>query len=174
MEDRLQPLVVSWGYKANQYPISDAAGPSGPDDRDVYGSTPRTRFLEFDGTRDVCSWLAIPDAIDFQQLLGFDAIRQRMAELAAYTRGVIPLSLATPAVPALHGAMTAFELPPGKTAAEWRKELWDHRIEAPVIERPDRLLIRVSHHFYTTEAEVDVLAAFLAIGHRQVAGASVT
>ena len=50
---------------------------------------------------------------------------------------------------------------PGKTAAQWRKDLWDRRIEAPVIERPERLLIRVSHHFYTTEAEIDVLAGFL-------------
>jgi isopenicillin-N epimerase len=160
MEDRLQPLIVSWGYKTNQYPISDTSGPRGPDDRDAFGSTPRTRFLEFDGTRDVCPWLAVPAAIDFQTKWGFDAIRLRMAELAAYTRRVIPLKLATPAGLGLHGAMTAFELPPGKTAAQWRKELWDRRIEVPVIERPDRLLIRVSHHFYTTEAEIDVLAAF--------------
>jgi isopenicillin-N epimerase len=161
MEDRLRPLVVSWGYKTNQYPISDGGTAIGPDDRDAFGSTPRVRYLEFDGTRDVCPWMAVPDAIDFQQSLGFDAIRRRMAELAEYTRSVMPLPLATPAVPGLHGAMTAFELPPGKSAAQWRKELWDRRIEAPVIERPDRLLIRVSHHFYTTEAEIDVLAGFL-------------
>ena len=43
-----------------------------------------------------------------------------------------------------------------------RKELWARRIEIPVIERPDRLLIRVSHHFYTTEAEIDRLAEVLA------------
>jgi isopenicillin-N epimerase len=42
-----------------------------------------------------------------------------------------------------------------------RKELWAHRIEVPVIERPDRLLLRVSHHFFTTEAEIDQLAASL-------------
>ena len=161
LEDRLEPLVVSWGYKSNQYPISDATTSIGPDDPDSYGSTPRTRYLEFDGTRDVCPWLTVPAAIDFQTLLGFDAIRGRMAELAAYTHRVIPLKLATPAVPGLHGSMTAFELPAGKTAAQWRKELWDRRIEAPIIERPERLLIRVSHHFYTTEAEIDVLATFL-------------
>jgi isopenicillin-N epimerase len=26
------------------------------------------------------------------------------------------------------------------------------------VERPDRLLLRVSHHFYTTQAEIDRLA----------------
>ena len=35
---------------------------------------------------------------------------------------------------------------------------WARRIEIPVIERPDRLLLRVSHHFYTTEGEIDRLA----------------
>jgi isopenicillin-N epimerase len=161
MEDRLRPHIVSWGYKTNQYPISDASGSNGPDDRDPFGSTPRTRYLEFDGTRDVCPWLTVPDAIDFQTGLGWDAIRGRMSELAAYTRNVIPLPLATPARPGLHGAMTAFELPAGKPAAQWRKELWDRRIEIPIIERQERLLIRVSHHFYTTEAEIDLLAGFL-------------
>jgi isopenicillin-N epimerase len=61
-------------------------------------------------------------------------------------------------VPGLHGAMTAFELPPGVKAPKLRKELWDRRIEIPVIERPERLLLRVSQHFYTTEAEIDKLA----------------
>jgi len=39
-----------------------------------------------------------------------------------------------------------------------RKELWARRIEIPVIERLDRLLLRVSHHFYTTEGEIETLA----------------
>ena len=57
--------------------------------------------------------------------------------------------------------MTAFRLPDGLDVLKLRKALWDHRIEVPVIERPDRLLIRVSHHFYTTEAEIDRLAEVL-------------
>jgi isopenicillin-N epimerase len=59
------------------------------------------------------------------------------------------------------GAMTAFELPAGLSAPTLRKELWARRVEIPVIERPERLLIRVSHHFYTTEAEIDRLADVL-------------
>jgi isopenicillin-N epimerase len=43
-----------------------------------------------------------------------------------------------------------------------RRRLWEqHRIELPVIERPDGLLVRISTHFYNTEAEVDYLAAAL-------------
>jgi isopenicillin-N epimerase len=163
-EDRLQPLHVSWGYHADKYPIGELAQSAGPDARDVYGSTPRTRFLEFEGTRDFCPWLAVPAAIDFQSEYGFDAIRARVAELAAYTRatiGALGLPLATPAAPGLSGAMTAFELPRGTSAPTLRKELWARRVEIPVIERPNRLLLRVSHHFYTTEAEIDRLAAVL-------------
>jgi isopenicillin-N epimerase len=57
--------------------------------------------------------------------------------------------------------MTAFELPPGSSAAALRNEFWKRRIEIPVIERPERLLIRVSHHFFTTEEEINRLAEAL-------------
>ncbi len=162
-EDRLQPLHVSWGYHPDRDPPGDAVA-GGPDGRDIYGSTPRTRFLEFEGTKDICPWLAVPDAIDFQAGLGWDAIRGRMAELAEFTRtrfAALGLKSATPDAPGMHGALTAFELPAGRTAAEWRRIVWDRRIEVPIIERPERLLIRVSHHFYTTEAEIDTLADLL-------------
>lgn len=165
MEDTLEPLVVSWGYHPDRYRPGAPNLSDRPDVADDFGSTPRTRFLEFDGTRDVCPWLAVPAAIDFQTGLGWDAIRGRFAELAAYTRRVIGerhgLKLATPDVPGLHGSMTAFELPSGVDAATLRAELWNRRIEIPIIDRPDRLLIRVSHHFYTTEAEIDVLSEVL-------------
>ena len=158
-EDRLDPLHVSWGYHRD--PLDRLAAP-GPDDRDLYGSTPRTRYLEFEGTRDVCPWLTIPDAIDFQAALEWDAVRARMVEMSAYTRRVIRLPWATPDVPGTYGAMTAFELPAGTDPVALRKRLWDARVEVPVIDRPDRLLIRVSHHFYTTETEIDRLAEVLA------------
>jgi isopenicillin-N epimerase len=40
--------------------------------------------------------------------------------------------------------------------------LWVPDTEAPVIERPDGLLLRTSTHFYNTEDEVDCLAEALA------------
>src|SRR5262249_49309793 len=144
--------------------IGEATRSAGPDERDNYGSTPRIRFLEFEGTRDICPWLAVPAAIDFQTELGWENVRGRIAGLASDTRKVIGdagLSLATPAAPGMHGAMTAFNLPAGANAPRLRKELWDRRIEVPVVERPDRLLLRVSHHFFNAEAEIDRLAASL-------------
>jgi isopenicillin-N epimerase len=154
-EDRLQPLQVSWGW----YTTGRAL-----DERDEFGSTPRIRRLEFEGTRDVCPWLAVPAAIDFQAALGFDAIRARMLELARHARARLAwLPAATPENEALCGAMTAFELPAGTDPVVLRERLWAQRVEAPVIERPDRMLIRASTHFYNTEAEIDRLADHLRV-----------
>jgi isopenicillin-N epimerase len=151
--DLIQPLQVSWGWHPDRQRL---------DERDDCGSTPRLRALEFEGTRDVCPWLAVPAAIDFQEEIGLERIRGRIVDLTSYVRqrldGVAGLQRVTPAEPELHGALTAFRLPPGSDAPSLRARLWEqHRIEAPIIERPDRLLIRVSTHFYNTEAEVDRL-----------------
>ena len=43
-----------------------------------------------------------------------------------------------------------------------RQRLWDqYRIEVPVIERPEGLLIRVSTHFFNQPEEIDRLAEAL-------------
>jgi isopenicillin-N epimerase len=156
-EDRLQPLQVSWGWRMDRGRV---------DDRDEFGSTPHLRFFEFEGTRDPCAWLAVPAAIDFQAEIGWERIRRRMADLAGHARdklgGLPGLSLATPEAPDLHGSMTAFRLPPNTDPARLRQGLWDqHQIEAPVIERPEGALIRVSTHFYNTEEEINHLANVL-------------
>ncbi len=156
-EDRLQPLQVSWGWHHDR---------SRPDEPDEFGSTPRLRALEFEGTRDLCPWLAVPAAIDFQAALGWEAIRERIAELARYTRERLGQSVGLPAAtschPDLHGAMTAFRLPAGTGAVALRQRLWDqYRIEVPVIERPEGLLIRVSTHFFNQPEEIDRLAEAL-------------
>jgi isopenicillin-N epimerase len=156
-EDRVQPLQVSWGWHLDRDHL---------DDRDDFGSTPRLRAFEFEGTRDPCPWLAVPSAIDFQQSIGWERIRGRIVELSAYVRQrfsrLDDLRLATPPEPELHGSMTAFRLPPGTDATLLRRRLWeDHRIEAPIIERPDGLLIRVSTHFYNTIDEINRLGKAL-------------
>ncbi len=136
--------------RANEFRLKLAAGPT-----DFYlRQVPPAMWHA-----DICSWLAVPAAIDFQAALGWENVRARMAELAAFTRrtiGATGLELAHP-----HGAMTAFNCPVGSNAPSLRKELWSRRIEIPIIERPDRLLLRVSHHFYTTEAEIAILAEAL-------------
>jgi isopenicillin-N epimerase len=153
-EDRLQPLQVSWGWRHERARL---------DERDEFGSTPRLRFLEFEGTRDPCPWLAVPGAIDFQREIGPEPIDARNRALARYARKRLAfLQPMTPEHPKLCGYLTAFRLPESADAGKLRRGLWEqHRIEAPIIERPDGLLIRASTHFYNTEVEVDRLAEAL-------------
>ncbi len=156
--ERATPLQVSWGWRMDR---------AKADERDEFGSTPRLRHFEFEGTRDPCPWLTVPTAIDFQAEIGRERIAARIAELTAHVRGRLGgdlgLAPATPAAPGLSGALTAFRLPAATEAAILRRRLWEeHRTEAPVIERPDGLLIRVSTHFYNAKEEVDCLAQALA------------
>jgi len=152
--ERVLPLQVSWGWYGS---------PGRPDDPDEFGTTPRLRAFEFEGTRDFCPWLAVPVAIDFQTEIGWDRIRDRITELAGHVRQRFAwLPPATPDATSLCGAMTAFRLPAGTDAVKLRKALWEkHRVEAPIIERPDGLLIRISTHFYNTTDEIDRLAKAL-------------
>jgi isopenicillin-N epimerase len=152
-EERLQPLQVSWGWRPDRSKL---------DERDDAGSTPRIRFYEFEGTRDICPWLTVPAAIDFQQALGFDIIRAHNERLVHRVRDlfgrIASLSLATPTHPDLHGFLTAFRMPASAQGPLWRERLWEHRIEAPIVERPEGLLLRISTNFYNTEEEIDRLA----------------
>src|SRR5438093_11697845 len=140
-EDRIQPLQVSWGWhnqsREPERPEHVGSVLTTLDERDEFGSTPRLRAFEFEGTHDPCPWLTVPTAIDFQETLGWDKIRGRIAQLTAYVRQrfsqLSALRLATPAEPDLHGAMTAFWLPERTDANELRRFLWEeHRIEAPI------------------------------------------
>jgi isopenicillin-N epimerase len=156
-EDRLQPLQVSWGWRRDFTKLND---------RNELGSTHRIAFLEHEGTRDICPWLVVPEAIAFQEALGWDSIRRRMRELASCVRQELgeidSLNLATSASVELSGAMTAFRLPPRIDLAALRKGLWDpHRIEIGLHERRDGNLLRVSTHFYNTVEEVGKLARVL-------------
>jgi isopenicillin-N epimerase len=152
-DERIQPLQVSWGWYYDRHHA---------DGRDEWGATPRLRAFEFEGIRDPSPWIAVRTAIDFHEELGLKRIQARIGELSAYVRDrlsqIKELKLGTPAHPEMHGAMIAFRLPEGIDAVALRRALWERRIEVPVIERPEGLSIRVSTHFYNTEAEVDQLA----------------
>jgi isopenicillin-N epimerase len=156
-EDRLQPLQVSWGFHPDRRRL---------DERDEFGSTPRLRFLEFEATRDLCPWLAVLTAIDFQAGIGWEHIRSHNEELVRFVRcrlGEVPgLQLRTPEHADLHGFLTAFGLPADTDGPALKQRLWlRHRIEAPVIDRPEGLLIRVSTHFYNSSDEIERLAGVL-------------
>jgi isopenicillin-N epimerase len=154
--DRLQPLVASWGYYYDRN-LADA--------RTEFGGTHRQHAFEFEGSRDLCPWLTVPEVILFHEHLGVAAIRHRHHVLSDRVRlqldGLGGLQLATPARAELRGGLTAFRLPAVNPLA-LRQALWEkYRIEINIIEHAEGNLLRVSTHFYNTEAEVDRLALAL-------------
>jgi isopenicillin-N epimerase len=156
-EDRLAPLQVSWGWRRDFTKLNT---------RNELGSTHRIAFLEHEGTRDICPWLVVPEAIAFQEALGWDSIRHRVRELASSVRGQLgeinSLKLVTPAAQELSGAMTAYRLPAGVDLPALRRGLWDpHRIEIGLSERREGNLLRISTHFYNTAEEIGKLARVL-------------
>lgn len=156
--ERLEPLQVSWGHQP--------PGDRPLDEADRFGTTPRLRRLEVEGTRDISPWLALPEAIGFQAEIGPDRIRARMRDLARQVRerltGWRGLEPVTPVHPALSGGMTAFALPAGTDAAALASGLWQRfRVDAAVVDQQPGPLLRISTHFFNTEDEIERLAEAL-------------
>ena len=157
--ESIEPLHVSGGFRL---PVV----PRGSQERDQFGSTPALRRLECAGTQDICSWLAVPDAIDFFERHGTAEVFRRMRALSDGTRarldGLRGLTCVTPARAGMYGGMTSFALPHGCDGAALQLALWKrYRVEVGIAESGNRALLRVSTHFFNIEAELDLLAGAL-------------
>ncbi|MBN1667544.1 MAG: aminotransferase class V-fold PLP-dependent enzyme, partial [Anaerolineales bacterium] len=147
----LEPLVVSWGY---------AADPG-------YGSG--NAFLdyhEWQGTRDLAAFLAVPAAIDFYRHNHWDAVADRCHHLAAQARRQIVALTGLPEIcpesSRWFGQMFAVRLPPD-TPADLQQQLWQQeRIEVPILRWQTHTLMRVSVQGYNSQADLDRLLSALA------------
>ena len=162
-EDRLEPLHVSWGYKPDQYPIGEDSttkrrpGRPGRLRLDAAGAVPGVRG---DARRLPVAGDAGRDRLPGRARLG------ATPQSHGRTGGVHPRP--HPAAAGHPGRPPAVRGDDGVPAAGWAEcvataegTVGRTGSKCPVIERPDRLLLRVSHHFYTTEAEIDHLAEVL-------------
>jgi len=154
----LEALVVSWGYCA------EVEGHSG---FDAYtGSTVLERRHQWQGTRDVSAFLAVPAAIEFQRRHGWEEVRRRCHALAAETRDRVGAltGLGSICADGDFGQMAAIALPPCDPEA-LRAALFERfRIEVPVTSHGGRQFVRVAFQAYNTRADADaLLAAFAAL-----------
>ncbi len=148
VQARLEPLVVSWGWE------SEAPGPS-----------PFIDSHEWQGTRDLAAFLAVPAAIQFQAEHDWEHVRaechalsgEARARLNAFT-GLDPLC---PDSPAWFGQMAAIRLPPVDSAALKSRLYAEHCIEVPLVRWGDADFVRVSFQGYNTRADLEAFVAAL-------------
>ncbi len=144
MQSLVEPLVVSWGWQ------SDRPGPS--------------RFIdeqEYQGTRDIAAYLAVPSAIQFMQEHDWPHVREQCHTLLRYARERITVVTGLPPIipddPAWYRQMASFLLPACDPNALKQRLYDEFHIEVPMIQWNDRPFIRVSIQAYNTQADVEAL-----------------
>ena len=141
----LKPLVVSWGYES-----------------ETPGDSTFIDHHEWWGTRDIAAFLAVPEAIRFQQKQAWAEARAACHQLAVETWNRIhDLTGHAP----LHSApdvwfaqMTVATLPADTDLVALKARLYDeYRIEIPLIAWNERKLIRLSVQGYNSRRDMDKL-----------------
>lgn len=148
-QDLVEPLAVSWGWRAEQ------PGPS--------------RFVDehdWTGTRDPSACLAVPAALAFRREHDWEGVMARCRALALEARALLAgeLGLPAPCPPSPWLAqMVALPLPALDPAALGRALRERHRIEVPVTVHAGRPWLRVSLQAYNSLADIELLVAALKV-----------
>ena len=150
LQEQLEPLVVSWGWQ------SEKPGPSHFIDEQ-----------EWQATRDIAAYLAVPAAIEFMREHDWDRVRAECHELARYARARITeltgLAPIAPDSPEWYSQMVALPLPRGD-AEVLKARLYDeYRIEVPMVAWNNWQFVRVSLQGYNSREDVDALTAALRV-----------
>lgn len=146
----LQPLVVSWGWRAI------APGPS-----------PFQDYFGWTGTSDPAAYLSVPAAIAFQREHDWPAVRETchtLAVTASQRIGALTgLSPISPETPDWYGQMRAIPIPRTDVPAEeLHQRLWDdYQIEIPLVDWQEYRFVRISMQAYNTPRDVDRLVTAL-------------
>ena len=142
-QDRLEPLAVSWGWRA------DRPGPS--------------RFVDehdWTGTRDPSAHLAVPAALAFRREHDWDKVMAGCRELALAARDLLLAEVGLPALCPPHpwlAQMVAIPLPPVDAARLGAALRERHAIEVPVTTCAGRPWLRISLQAYNTLRDIELL-----------------
>jgi len=144
----IQPLVVSWGWKA-----------------EVPGPSRYVDYLEWTGTRDISPFLAVPAAISFQREHDWQTLRSSCHNLAALANEEIsslfhlePLS----ATKDWYAQMISIPLPGRFPSEVLQQRLFNEfKIEVPIVPWKGRTLMRISVQAYNTRRDLEKLIAAL-------------
>jgi isopenicillin-N epimerase len=142
VKDTLEPLVVSWGWGAEQP-----------------GASRFIDYHEWQGTRDIAAFLSVPAAIEFQRYYRWDDERRRCIDLAAETRDRLLEIFRTARLTQYQGwalQMAAIELPEPNHDIQ-RRLREEHNIEVLVHQWHNRSFMRFSFQGYNDRADADSL-----------------
>ncbi len=147
LQSMLDPLVVSWGYEAEN--------PS------------ESKFIdyhEWQGTRDLSAYLSVPAAIQFQQTNHWDQIRRYCHDLAVFARDELEAvtGMTSICTETNFQQMFSIRLPSGMDPVSLKSSLFQkYKIEVPVISWNNEYLLRVSIQAYNDETDILVLTRAL-------------
>jgi isopenicillin-N epimerase len=143
-QELLEPLVVSWGWEAEE------PGPS--------------RYVDhhqWQGTRDISAFLSVPAAIRFQHEHDWEKVRTRGHQLAVETRrrlleifGGEPIC---PEGPEWLGQMSAVRLPEMDWQGLQQRLVEEHKIEVFLWPWHQETMMRVSFQAYNDQTDADRL-----------------
>jgi isopenicillin-N epimerase len=135
--DWVESLIISWGWR--------------PDHTFV------TRN-QMQGTRDVSAFLAVPDAIAFQQAHNWEAVRDRCRAMLREFRVHIHDRLGTMPLYGDDGEwyrqMAVITLPDGDHTGLQDRLLFEHGVEVPLTAHGGQQFVRVSVQGYTSRDEL--------------------
>lgn len=145
----LEPLIVSWGWK-----------PRNP------GPSKYVDYHEWQGSRDISEYLAVPDAIEFQEKHNWDEVRRQCRELARFAQlevtklsGVPPYHVDRPE---WRGQVVCAQLPSGCDSEWLRNELrFRYNIDVSTDIFYGQPRIRISVQGYNAIGDVERLLAAL-------------
>jgi isopenicillin-N epimerase len=147
----LDALVTSWGY---------AAGTGGHSGFDAYlGSTTLERRMQWQGTRDIASWLSVPAAMVFQARHDWPSVRARSHALARHALDTLTQRFGLAPIAQDDDWVQMVNIPvPTQDPDALRRRLYEEsRIEVPVTSHNGQVFVRVSVQGYNTERDIDAL-----------------
>jgi len=154
----LDATVTSWGY---------ADGVVGHSGFDAYlGRTVLERRLQWQGTRDISAWLAVPSAIEFLERHDWTSVRVRCHALARHALQVLTQRFGTEPIARDDDWAQMVAIPvPAQDADALRTRLFEEsRIEVPVTSHAGRVFVRVAVQGYNTAQDIEALLAAPALG----------
>jgi len=131
-----------------------------------YGQGYRAEF-DWQGTRDITPWLAVPKAIDFMGRFGWDRVREHNHRMVVWAQSMLCERWGVEAISPLDGAalgsMVTVPLPAKAGEYEDRHacaaSIYDrYRIEVPVVDVNGRRMVRCSCQIYNRREEYERLA----------------